>query len=173
MQQTNFDNRLANLDLGPIRYKLAHNEHGQGWTIDRINKVEQQYRGYLKLIDKFPKEVLVPTKSIDEFWHNHILDTRKYQEDCEFLFGKFIHHFPYLGLRGEDDVKNWNVCIENTHKLFLTELGMELNETEAGLCQGEECGSDGSCAGEGGGVCEPGGGFTAENSKLLYARPTL
>jgi hypothetical protein len=27
----------------------------------------------------------------------------KYAQDCETVFGYFLHHFPYAGLRGEDD----------------------------------------------------------------------
>ena len=33
----------------------------------------------------------------------HILDTRAYSRDCEFLFGRFLHHFPYFGMRGDAD----------------------------------------------------------------------
>jgi hypothetical protein len=29
-------------------------------------------------------------------WHVHILDTRKYEEDCKKVFGKTIHHNPHL-----------------------------------------------------------------------------
>jgi hypothetical protein len=41
---------------------------------------------------------------VDTFWHYHILDTLKYAEDCQAVFGYFLHHFPYMGLRGEDDL---------------------------------------------------------------------
>jgi hypothetical protein len=41
---------------------------------------------------------------VDTFWHYHILDTLKYAEDCQAVFGYFLHHFPYLGLRGEEDL---------------------------------------------------------------------
>jgi hypothetical protein len=34
------------------------------------------------------------------------LDTQKYQEDCERVFGYFLHHFPYFGMRGEEDAEN-------------------------------------------------------------------
>jgi hypothetical protein len=33
---------------------------------------------------------------LDDLWHEHILDTQKYKEDCESVFGKFIHHNPHV-----------------------------------------------------------------------------
>ena len=36
-------------------------------------------------------------------WHYHILDTEAYAVDCEKAFGRFLHHFPYFGMRGDDD----------------------------------------------------------------------
>jgi hypothetical protein len=40
---------------------------------------------------------------VDNFWHYHILDTKKYAVDCHNVFGYFLHHFPYVGMRGEED----------------------------------------------------------------------
>jgi hypothetical protein len=52
---------------------------------------------------KFPNEGAAPLFDVDIFWHYHILDTLKYAADCENVFGYFLHHFPYVGLRGADD----------------------------------------------------------------------
>jgi hypothetical protein len=43
---------------------------------------------------------------VDEFWHQHILDTRAYRADCEAIFGRFLEHFPYFGLRGAQDAED-------------------------------------------------------------------
>jgi hypothetical protein len=51
----------------------------------------------------YPAEQTAPLFDVDTFWHYHILDTMKYAADCENVFGYFLHHFPYIGLRGEDD----------------------------------------------------------------------
>ena len=48
----------------------------------------------------YPTKRIVPTLTIDEFWHAHILDTRAYMADCKALFGKYMHHYPYSGLKG-------------------------------------------------------------------------
>ena len=47
----------------------------------------------------------------------HILDTRKYAADCEAAFGHFVHHFPYLGLRGEEDTKALEAAFVNMQQL--------------------------------------------------------
>ncbi|GGY83730.1 hypothetical protein ACFFTM_05820 [Pseudoduganella plicata] len=52
---------------------------------------------------KFPQEQTAPLQDVDTFWHYHILDTLKYAADCQAVFGYFLHHFPYIGLRGEED----------------------------------------------------------------------
>ncbi|MTV38113.1 glycine-rich domain-containing protein-like [Duganella radicis] len=91
------------LDLEPIKVKLMHEESGEGWTLERANAVEFEYRRFLFLMKKFPNEQTAPLVDVDTFWHYHILDTMKYAADCAAVFGHFLHHFPYIGLRGEDD----------------------------------------------------------------------
>jgi hypothetical protein len=94
---------IAALDLEPIKVKLMHQESGEGWSLERANAVEFEYRRFLFLMKKYPGEQTAPLVDVDTFWHYHILDTMKYAADCEAVFGYFLHHFPYIGLRGEDD----------------------------------------------------------------------
>lgn len=96
-------NVIAKLDLDPIKVKLMHKESGEGWTLAQANAVEFEYRRFLSLMKLFPHEQVAPLFDVDIFWHYHILDTMKYAADCENIFGYFLHHFPYTGLRGEDD----------------------------------------------------------------------
>jgi len=42
---------------------------------------------------------------VDAFWDQHILDTRKYAEDCAAAFGHFLHHYPYSGMGDEVSVE--------------------------------------------------------------------
>ena len=91
------------LDLDPIKLKLMHVESGEGWSRDKANAVEKEYRRFLCLMKLYPDEDTAPLVDVDTFWHYHILDTMKYAADCEQAFGYFLHHYPYVGLRGEDD----------------------------------------------------------------------
>ncbi|MYN01610.1 glycine-rich domain-containing protein-like [Pseudoduganella sp. DS3] len=94
---------IADLDLEPIKVKLMHEESGEGWSLEKVNAVEFEYRRFLYLMKTFPNEQTAPLMDVDIFWHYHILDTMKYFIDCENVFGYYLHHFPYIGLRGEDD----------------------------------------------------------------------
>jgi hypothetical protein len=94
---------IAELDLEPIKVKLMHEESGEGWSLEKADAVEFEYRRFLYLMKMFPNEQTAPLMDVDTFWHYHILDTMKYAVDCETVFGYFLHHFPYIGLRGEDD----------------------------------------------------------------------
>jgi hypothetical protein len=75
----------------------------EGWTLEHANAIELEYRRFLYLMKKFPREAASPVVDVDVFWHYHILDTMKYAVDCEKVFGHFLHHFPYFGMRGEED----------------------------------------------------------------------
>ena len=96
---------IFQLDLDPIKLKLMDAEQGHGWSREYADRMELAYRRYLTLLVKYPDETIAPTKDIDKFWHAHILDTLKYSADCQAIFGKYLHHFPYYGMRGASDAK--------------------------------------------------------------------
>jgi hypothetical protein len=91
------------LELAKIRFKLANPEDGVPPSKAVLDEMEAEYRKFLALRLAHPDDEIVPCKLVDEMWHRHILDTRAYAEDCQHLFGAFMHHFPYFGMRGPDD----------------------------------------------------------------------
>jgi len=103
MNANNVFNAVMQLDLEPIKMKLMHVESGEGWSLEQANAVEKEYRRFLCLMKMYPREPIAPLVDVDTFWHYHILDTMKYAADCEQAFGYFMHHYPYVGLRGGDD----------------------------------------------------------------------
>lgn len=73
-----------------------------GWGQDEADLRESLYRNFLWLKAKYePERPIPPNYEIDVFWHNHILDTRKYFKDCEMIFGSYGHHYPYASLPGD------------------------------------------------------------------------
>ncbi len=106
------------LDLEPIKFKLMNHEEGEGWTREYVDQIEIAYKRFLTLVMKYPEETIAPSKDVDKFWHGHILDTMKYAEDCRNAFGFFLHHFPYFGMRGEDDAANLAKAGETTMRLY-------------------------------------------------------
>jgi hypothetical protein len=115
------------LDLDPIKHKLMDAEEGQGWSREYAERMEIAYKRFLTLLVKYPDETIAPTKDVDKFWHGHILDTLKYAEDCRNVFGYFLHHYPYLGMRGADDAENQRAAAVAMHRLYEAEFGEPLS----------------------------------------------
>lgn len=133
-----FMNDIFNLDLSMIKMKLQDAEEGKGWTPQFCDEVEIEYKRFLALKRIFPDKDIVPNKYVDAFWHQHILDTQKYAEDCEALFGSFIHHYPYFGMRDEEDRQNLINAFEETKQLYF-EVFSEPYEGEASKCKRTAC----------------------------------
>lgn len=117
---------IERLDLAPILFKVTCEEDGYGWSTEHAQRIAQAYKRYLVLLAKHPEVTIAPTRDIDRFWHAHILDTRKYALDCERIFGGFLHHFPYLGLRGEADKQVQEDAAEAMRRLYAQEFGEAL-----------------------------------------------
>jgi len=88
------------------------------WDIRNVLMHYMFYKQFLYLCKTNPNIPIVPTKSLDEFWHLHILDTVKYAEDCYKVFGGMLHHFPYFGMRDKQDAKKLQVAAKQTQKLL-------------------------------------------------------
>ncbi|PLY41027.1 hypothetical protein CSZ94_18055 [Janthinobacterium sp. ROICE36] len=121
---------ISDLNLDAIKVKLMHRESGEGWTLEKANAVEFEYRRFLILMKQFPEEETAPLMDVDTFWHYHILDTLKYAADCEQVFGYFLHHFPYIGLRGEDDEAAHHRVGERMKQLYEQTFGEDYIRAE-------------------------------------------
>ncbi|MDP3793516.1 MAG: hypothetical protein Q8R07_02060 [Candidatus Uhrbacteria bacterium] len=124
---------LARLDLEPIIFKLTHSGEGHGWTREKAERIAPIYKRFL-FLTVTAGEPIVPTLDIDDFWHAHILDTRKYMADCDKIFGFYLHHFPYFGLRGDIDAANLRHAAERTRTLYLEHYGESYLPGEATNC---------------------------------------
>ena len=118
---------ISELDLEPIKRKLMHLESGEGWTLEQANAVEVEYRRFLYLMKKFPTEQTSPSVAVDTFWHYHILDTMKYAVDCEHVFGYFLHHYPYVGMVGEDAGAEHHSSGERMRELYEQTFAVSYN----------------------------------------------
>ena len=71
------------------------------WQILDALRALKHYKNFLWLHHLHPNISLVPSKEIDECWHNHILHTERYMQDCQQILGRYLHHLPVTP--GEDD----------------------------------------------------------------------
>lgn len=154
-----FKSRLNKLDLDPIITKLMDNEEGEGWTLEYADDRCADYKRFLLLSFMFPSHDFVPTHDIDCVWHRHVMDTEKYNSDCEMLFsvwyqklfvnivrpflkplgirinaGLFFDHFPYFGMRGDEDRTNLTKGYIMTQEYFDTYFGVSIIPTDASKC---------------------------------------
>jgi hypothetical protein len=136
--------RVDELDLGPIVYKLMHPEPGEtGLSFNDADRDVALYRCFLKLCALYPGATLVPSRPLDHVWHTHMLDTAKYRADCDRVFGRFMDHFPYAGLRGAEDRRAWREDFTRTRRLFKEHFGVEIGtQPAASACSNHGDGSD-------------------------------
>lgn len=114
---------IASIDLEMVKMKMQETDEGAGWTDEQCESGEIEYKRFLHLNKLFPKASIVPNKIMDTVWHFHILDTRAYCKDSERVFGGYFHHFPYFGMRGDEDQNNLISSFENTKQLYRETFG--------------------------------------------------
>jgi len=117
------------LDLEKLKWKLSESSESK-MTKQQCLFAEQEYCRYLTLKKLYPSVELVPNKLVDEFWHAHILDTRAYHEDCNNMFGYYLHHFPYFGIHDQNDYQNLVTAFDKTKNLYEKHFGQYPNELD-------------------------------------------
>ncbi len=133
--------KVAELDFTPHGYKL---QKEYGWSEEKINHTIKLYQEWLTLQVHYEELSFAPSELVDEFWHIHILDTRKYFQDCNKIKGSFIHHYPYFGLTEQENETVLEQGFELTKKLY----SYHFNRTELGF-RGEAAASCGCRSGNG------------------------
>ncbi len=119
---------IQSIDFSMIIQKMIQD----GWGKKEAKETEQQYRHFLYLNKKYPRaDALPPSLDIDEFWHYHILDTKKYIYDCQNIFGYYLHHYPYLILDKEMNVAELRKAFQFTQELYHTEFGEYIYATRS------------------------------------------
>ncbi len=116
---------IKSIDIEPVKARLMDAELGEGWSREYADSVGEAYRTYLTMLVKYPEhtdEILL-AKDVDEFWHTHILQTRKYSHDCQVMFGNYLHHEPHIGERTDADLTRQAVLAEKTSRLYQQEFG--------------------------------------------------
>lgn len=114
---------LAALTFPLLKRKLQDPEEGEGWSAEYTDIVHGEYIKFLALTRAYPALAIVPSASVDTFWHYHILDTQAYAQDCNAVFGSILHHFPYFGMRGADDAANLKSAWAETIELYTLHFG--------------------------------------------------
>lgn len=119
--------RTAELDLANPRRKVMHPNPniGYGWSEEFTDRLLQEYRIFFAMHAAFPEIWLPPSRVMDLFWHEHILDTRAYFADCQQVAGRYLHHLPYFGMRNPEDASLCVAALNSERQLYLRCVGKE------------------------------------------------
>src|SRR5262245_21744868 len=115
------------LDLESVKLRAMDPKLGEGWTRAHADNIEVAYKNYLTMLVKYQDDAedILLAEDVDEFWHTHILQTIKYTEDCEAVFGRYLHHTPHIGEVTEEDLEKRVAQAEKTRRLYEKEFGGE------------------------------------------------
>jgi hypothetical protein len=115
---------IYSIDFTKIIDKMVKHH---GWRHQDALKASEQYRNFLFLNKKYADgNSLPPSEDIDEFWHNHILDTKQYRKDCEDIFGRYYDHYPYFGIDETSNLYDLEQAFERFQHLYALEFGRPL-----------------------------------------------
>jgi hypothetical protein len=92
------------------------------WSSDYADLVIFEYERFLELRNE--NETLSPSDDIDRVWHQHILNTRHYEEYCKTHFSRLVHHDPTDSL---DQVARM-VRLKNTINTYLEKFKIITNK---------------------------------------------
>jgi len=136
--------RTENLDMSKVKARLIDpNKHGLS---------EQSAESAISAFKRFfflagvEGPPLVPTKVIDNVWHEFLMFTQDYEKACRTLFNKFVHHEPSTGT--PDEAAILKKAFMRTQSLHQKHFNQEYATSQADCCDG----SDG-CQTDGGGNC--------------------
>lgn len=121
---------ICAIDFTSMAAKLADPDVGAPWSPEKIEFCVREYRRWLFLCRKYEGQVLSPTFAMDEYWHAHILDTKAYMRDCARIFGRFMHHNPYLGMAGPEDQQRLAQAGDRTHEYYAATFHEELYDID-------------------------------------------
>jgi uncharacterized protein (TIGR04222 family) len=98
--------------------KLAQD---QGWSLAKAERVEAEYRRFLYLAITAP-HLVCPSEAVDQAWHQHLLDTRRYWlEFCPQVLGQPLHHSPSRG--GPEELQRHREGYERTLASYRASFG--------------------------------------------------
>lgn len=87
---------LRAIDLSPITERVR--EKG---IVENPDEMEKKFKRFalqsLEMDGANENETtkkVAPGQELDEYWHEFILDTKRYTKFCEYVFGKYWHHDP-------------------------------------------------------------------------------
>ena len=135
------------------RLKIKLNE----LSCEEVKELILEYKKFLFLflLYKDQNYLLAPGYLVDEVWHEHILHSKQYYEDCLKMFdGTILHHFPSSNNEGESLSDTYMLYEKTFGSLPPNKYWMSRLLTDSNVpCCGNGGGGTTGCRG---GSCSPG-----------------
>jgi hypothetical protein len=105
--------------LEALVFEMARRQSGTEVLEGRVKRsavgeAVRSYQRFLVLHLLHPDQRICPVAPIDSdgLWHAHILDTRAYGDDCQRIFGRFLHHDPNPVDIHMMATQTWELCLK-------------------------------------------------------------
>lgn len=88
---------LRDFDLTPITERVKRRRNVEE---EQAEALEGKFKKFTLMAleergpEDDPDKEIAPSELLDEYWHEFLLDTRRYHEYCDYVFGYFMHHNP-------------------------------------------------------------------------------
>lgn len=100
---------VETFDLSPVRRRLERK------GVPHADRLEAEFRRVAALWLAHPGRNIAPSKIVDEFWHEFILDSRRYREFCTSVYGAYLDHVPDDTFSGMWDVYEDTLALYRQH----------------------------------------------------------
>ena len=120
--------QIAGINLEPLMVKAMAED---GKSLADAEKGVTELRRFYTLCALHPNQALSPSTFMDGVWHLHILDTEQYPLDCQTMFGRMLHHFPYFGILPEEKAA-LDAAFKRTQELYRMRFGREMEGAPSG-----------------------------------------
>jgi len=105
--------RIGTLIQWDLRDVHARVRRRMNWSDALTDEAVLEYRKFLALIVLDPNKKYCMVETVDEVWHQHLLNTRDYLLMCGAIIGGVIHHeqqpFGEVSPPGSADVREWTI----------------------------------------------------------------
>lgn len=127
--------KIEAIDLSNTRARLLK----KGFDPAVVDQAIEDYRKFLYICICFDGKH-EPTPMIDIVWHDAILHTRKYMQDCQNIAGQYIHHNPYIIADKWDPELGCEQCSGTTNCQEDKATTCDANDTECTpVIEGKTC----------------------------------
>jgi hypothetical protein len=115
--QESAKNQIYSLELGDI---IKGTSLDEGWTDADADEAELWYRHFLWMcyLSDERRPVAGLSRKADKLWHNHILNTIRYTDDCNRIFHQYLHHQPILGIATREQDEAVEATRQECQRLF-------------------------------------------------------